>query len=129
MSQCLLGVVTKYFLLFKRNVRETMILRRVHQILGWTMPVLALLNLKFGWVLYGDYDTLNQIIYPSLGALIFIFLGFEVLHRWGPSLRSWISKCRSHKFESFEGEMTMLIETKDKSQLEILEEIKNNNRQ
>ena len=86
-SQFLLGVLTKYFLVFKKNVREMMILRRVHQILGWTMPILALLNLKYGWVLQGEDDTLNEIVYPSFGVLVFIILVFEVQHRWGGKVK------------------------------------------
>lgn len=137
MAQFLLGIITKYYLMFKSKLRIVMLVRRLHQIIGWFMPMMALINIKYGWVLQSKQSTLDDIVYPCYGVLVFIIAILEIRHRWGNRINYALMKWRTHKLDGFMGELTrsvsqgmdsLLIMTEGKRHIEILNEISLHNR-
>lgn len=128
LSQCLLGILTKFVLVGKENIKLGSISRKVHQILGWSIPMMALVNIKYGWTIR-DKDKLNAYVYPCYGVLVFLLILLEIRHRWGHRVNAFIVKYRRHKFESIhatsqqEGIALFLIEGVEKRHVEILKEI------
>ena len=48
MTQFLLGVFYKYMQVFTTNIKLASFARQMHQILGWTLPIMALVNVRYG---------------------------------------------------------------------------------
>ena len=137
LSQFILGIFTKYILMYSTKVRVMMLARRVHQILGWSTPIIALINIYYGWGLQNKQSTLNNIVYPCYGLLILVVILFEARHRFGESIGRWLVKWRTHKLDSFKGQLTQsvvegissfLIETEGQRHIDIYNEIRINKR-
>jgi NAD(P)H-flavin reductase len=89
MTQAILGVCYKLSQLFKNNVMLISRLRKAHQMLGWAIPLTALVNIKYGWTMRKK-STLDDYVYPAYGVLCAALVLFEIRHRWGHHLmRHW----------------------------------------
>lgn len=130
MTQLILGIYTKISIMYGKKIRISSFTRQTHQILGWATPVLALINVKLGWLIH-EPDVLDNLIYPFYGILITIVAILEIRHRFSyiltPYLIKFIHKVTKpnqsiHKY-------TNLVEKRLRSHVEILNEIKINKRQ
>ena len=137
MAQFTLGVVSKYFMMYKTKLRIVMLVRRLHQILGWAMPLMSFVNIRYGWKLNSDTSTLNNIVYPFYAVLAIIIAVLEVRHRWGNRINYMLVKWRTRKLDNFQGALTksvsqgmdsLLIQTEGKRHIEILNEIREKKR-
>ena len=87
LSQFLLGIFFKYTQIFKKNIKINNFSRLVHRILGWTLPFMALWNVKFGWHLHGQTWKNREYIYPAYGVLFAVLFLFELNFKFGKLIR------------------------------------------
>ena len=101
------------------------------------MPIMAFINIYYGWILKSKRSTLDDIIYPCFGALGLILALLELRHRFGSKINSWLLRWRTHKLDDFKGELTksvagglnsLLIDTEGQRHIDILNEIRTKNR-
>jgi cytochrome b involved in lipid metabolism len=86
--QGLLGVLIRWFSKKKETLGTLPAMRWLHWLVGWSMTIVALIEVKYGWDLKDD-DKLD-FIYPLYGVLAAIFLIFEVLNRFG--YKPWMNR-------------------------------------
>ena len=136
MSQFVLGIFTKYLLIGRQNVRLGTLARLLHLTIGRCIPLLAFVNIKYGWTLHQDTEKLHKFVYPCYGVLAALICILEIWHRWGHRLNALILEHRTHKFVtpresmSRSGGMSLLgVDGIDKRHVDILMEIKETKRE
>lgn len=116
-TQATLGIFFRYVQIFKANIRMNSLARVVHAIIGWSLPITAMVNIKYGWKLKGQSWKMDDYIYPSYWALIVLIALFEINYRWGFKIWPYLSEKRkyfSHKYMHSEPNESLLLEN-DKS--------------
>jgi cytochrome b involved in lipid metabolism len=79
--QVLLGVLTKFLIIYNKSSQLLLITRKLHHLTGWTISITGLVNLKYGWSIQNP-DTVEKIIYPCYGILVCIFLLLEIYRKY-----------------------------------------------
>ena len=113
LSQGFLGVVLKTKLMFGKSLSVIRVIRRVHQLLGVSLCIPALINLGYGWSIYEDYASLN-LVYVFYGVLVAVYVLMELRLRFRNKLKI------NHSRKKGLGEPLL---GEDSSHIEVLEKI------
>lgn len=78
------GMLIRWFARKKETLIALSTLRLLHKLAGWTLTIIALIEIKYGWDMKDD-DKLD-FIYPLYAVIIVIFMVFEAANRFGYKL-------------------------------------------
>jgi hypothetical protein len=133
LTQFFLGVFFKFMQIFKKNIKINNFSRLVHRVVGWTLPVMGLINIKFGWHLHGQSWKNREYIYPMYGVLCCILFLFEMNFQFGGPIRKHLVNLKAVALQYYRGgdpELNRTLVTEDSRErrrhCEVFEEIMNN---
>lgn len=136
LAQFFLGVFFKYMQILKKNIKLNNFSRIVHRILGWTLPIMGLVNIKYGWHLHGETWKNREYIYPSYGIMASILFLLEMNYQFGKSIRRNLSHFKAFALEYYRGgdpELNRVLVKTDtlerRRHCEVFEEIMNNKKE
>ena len=120
-AQAILGMLTKFLIIYKKSLQLLLLTRKLHHMTGWVIVITGLINLKLGWNI-NHPSTVETIIYPSYLLLVCIYILLEIYH-WNSSYTLETQSIRSVN----ESGMTLELFKQNLSYYEILKKIHKKN--
>eukprot|EP00361_Fabrea_salina_P007095 CAMPEP_0202439420 /NCGR_PEP_ID=MMETSP1345-20130828/36148_1 /ASSEMBLY_ACC=CAM_ASM_000843 /TAXON_ID=342563 /ORGANISM="Fabrea Fabrea salina" /LENGTH=790 /DNA_ID=CAMNT_0049053953 /DNA_START=63 /DNA_END=2436 /DNA_ORIENTATION=+ len=110
-SEAVLGLTTRWFANYFKLYSRIMVVRRIHQVLGWSLLVAGLYNIANGWHIF-DEDEL-AIYFPCVVLVILVFVLLEIRHRLSYKYK-WLSIGKKNLPEMTHAEVLMQVEKNSK---------------